>query len=92
MILISTTSLRPLYWEIIYWVIEIGQDTHKISIYTQVKYIIQFTHCNENHSNWRVLYGQIIYPVLSKFDKKCRKHQDLIYLCLWVQYSYYAKI
>jgi len=34
---------------------------------------------------------ELYTQVLSKFDKKCRKHQDFIYLCLWVQYSLLCK-
>ena len=42
-------------------------------------YNLIFVVTYENHSNSRVLYGQIIYPVLYKLGEKCRKQQHFIY-------------
>jgi len=59
---------------------KIRRKYQQISTYTWVNYSSQCPYCNENNSNSRVLYGQIIYPVLSKHGRKRRKHQHFIHL------------
>jgi len=61
---------------------KICRKYQQIFIYICVNYSSQCPYCDENHSNSTVLYGQIIFSVLSKWGEKRTKHQHFIHALL----------